>query len=46
MPSNGLFFFVKSDRTALEFALAEFELPQPLTEGPSLELPPALLPGK
>ncbi len=32
--------------TALGFSLAEFQLLQPLTESPSLELPPALLLGK
>ncbi len=36
-------FSATSDETALEFALAEFKLLQLLTEGPSPELPPALL---
>ncbi len=46
MPPTGLDFSAKLDKTALGFALAEFQLLQPLTEGPSPELPPALLPAK
>ncbi len=40
MPDTGSDFSAISDETALGFTLAEFQLPQPLTEGPSLELPP------
>ncbi len=43
MPSSGLYFLTTSDETALGFALAEFQLLQLLTEGPSPELPPALV---
>ncbi len=46
MPATGLDFSATSGEVALGFALAEFKLLQPLTEGPSLELPPALLLGK
>ncbi len=46
MPATGSDFSAKSDETALGFALAEFELLQPLTEGQSLELPLALLTAK
>ncbi len=42
MPDSGLDFSAKSDETAL----AEFQLLQPLTEGLSLEMSPALLSGK
>ncbi len=43
MPATGSDFSAKSDETALGFALADFALLQPLIEGPSPELPPALL---
>ncbi len=47
MPATRSDFSTTSDKTVLGFAaLAVFELLQPLTEGPSPELPPALLPGK
>ncbi len=42
MPAAGSDFPAASDETALGFALAEFQLLQPLTEGPF----PELLPGK
>ncbi len=43
MPATELDFFTKSDKTTLGFALDELELLQPLTEGPSPELPPTVL---
>ncbi len=46
MPATGSDSFAKSDETVLGFALAELELLHPLTEGPSPELPPTLLPAK
>ncbi len=45
-PATRSGYSATSDETALKFALAEFQLLQPLSEGPSPELPPALLPGK
>ncbi len=39
-------FSVKSDGAVLWFALAELELLQPLNEGPSPQLAPALLPAE
>ncbi len=35
MPTTGSDFSATSDETALGFALAEFQLFQPVTEGPS-----------
>ncbi len=43
MPATGSDFSATSEETALGFALTEFELLQPLTEGPSPEMSPALL---
>ncbi len=43
MPATGLDFSTKSEEMVLGFALAEFQLLQSLTEGPSLELSHALL---
>ncbi len=40
MPATGSDFSAKSDEMEPGFALVEFELLQPLTEGPSPELPP------
>ncbi len=43
MPATGWDFSTVSDETAVGFALAEFQLLQPLIEGLSPGLPPALL---
>ncbi len=43
MPATRLDFSATSDEMALGFALAEFEMLQPLTKGPSPELLPTLL---
>ncbi len=37
MPATGSDFFAKSNKVALGFALVEFELLQPLNEGPSMK---------
>ncbi len=46
MPATGSDFSTTSDKTVLGFALAEFQLLQLLTEGPSPELLPAILHGE
>ncbi len=46
MPASGSDFSATSDEMGLGFALTEFQLLQPLTEGPSPELLPDLLPEK
>ncbi len=46
MPATESGFSATSDETARGFALAEFQLLQPLTEGPSPEQPSTYLPEK
>ncbi len=46
MPATRSDYSATSEETALGFHLAEYPLLQPLNEGPSLDLPPAVLLGK